>query len=130
MKYIGKGAIIKGVIDGILGSIEEREVSVMRRKKKIMRHSNRNNFVVITLAVLFLCGVLTYKTISLSEQTAKYQATIDEYQKDMDKLEQEKEEIAELKEYVKSDRYIEEMAREKLGLVYEDEVIFEADAED
>lgn len=95
-----------------------------------MRHSNRNNFVVITLAVLFLCGVLTYKTISLSEQTAKYQATIDEYQKDMDKLEQEKEEIAELKEYVESDRYIEEMAREKLGLVYEDEVIFEADTED
>lgn len=130
MKYMEKETIIKRAIDEIWGSIEEREVSVMRRKKKIMRHSNRNNFVVITLAVLFLCGVLTYKTISLSEQTAKYQATIDEYQKDMDKLEQEKEDIAELKEYVESDRYIEEMAREKLGLVYEDEVIFEADDED
>ena len=115
---------------GYWGNREEREVSVMRRKKKIMRHSNRNNFLVITLVVLFLCGVLTYKTISLSEQTAQYQATIDEYEKDMDKLEQEKEDITELKEYVESDRYIEEMAREKLGLVYEDEVIFEADDED
>ena len=39
-------------------------------------------------------------------------------------LEQRAEEIEEYKQYTKSREYIEEVAREKLGLVYEGEVIF------
>ena len=47
----------------------------------------------------------------------------------VEKLEQDRQEIEEQKEYVQSDAYVEELAREKLGLVYKDEVIFEADEE-
>lgn len=102
----------------------------MRAKRKIMRRTNRNSLIMISLAVAVLCGVLVFKTISLNDRATQYQATIDKYQKDVEQLEQEKEDIAELKEYVESDSYIEQMAREKLGLVYENEVLFEADDED
>ena len=36
-------------------------------------------------------------------------------------------EIAELEKYVGTDEYVEEVAKEKLGLVYEDEIIFKAE---
>lgn len=36
-------------------------------------------------------------------------------------------EIENLKEYVQSDKYIEDVARDKLGLVFEDEILFQAE---
>ena len=103
---------------------------MLRAKRRRMRRTNRASMGLITLAVLILFGVLTYKTVALDKQTSKYQETINGYQKDLKKLEQEKDDIKDLKEYVESDSYIEEMAREKLGLVYKDEVIFQAKDED
>ena len=35
------------------------------------------------------------------------------------------EDLKEFKKYVKTDEYVEEIARDKLGLVYKDEIIFE-----
>lgn len=101
----------------------------MRGKKKRLYQSNRKGLRLMTVAVLVLFSVLTFKTVSLQQQAEEYQATLDKYQEDMAQLEQDKEDIKEMKEYVQSDEYIEEMAREKLGLVYENEVIFEADEE-
>lgn len=103
---------------------------MLRAKRRRMRRTNRASMGLITLAVLILFGVLTYKTVALDKQTSEYQETINGYQKDLKKLEQEKDDIKDLKEYVESDSYIEEMAREKLGLVYKDEVIFQAKDED
>ena len=42
-------------------------------------------------------------------------------------LEKEKEEIQKKSDYMKTDRYIEDVAREKFGLAYDDEIIFKAD---
>lgn len=45
-------------------------------------------------------------------------------------LEKEQEKIKEKKQYMETDKYIEDIAREKFGLVYEDEIIFKpADSE-
>ena len=50
-----------------------------------------------------------------------------ELQKQIKEEEQKAKEIEKLEEYVGTDEYIEDMAREKLGLVYEDEIIFKAE---
>lgn len=42
-------------------------------------------------------------------------------------LEQEQEDIKEQAEYRKTDQYIEDVAREKFGLVYDNEIIFKAE---
>jgi cell division protein DivIC len=36
-------------------------------------------------------------------------------------------ELQEMKAYVQTKKYVEEVAREKLGLVYKDEIIFESE---
>lgn len=99
----------------------------MRVKKKKMQKTTRISMHIITAVVMVFFCLLTYKTVSLKEQVAEYEAKMEDYQKDIQNLEEEREHIEAMKEYVKTDRYVEKVAREKLGLVYEDEVIFQAD---
>jgi cell division protein DivIC len=42
----------------------------------------------------------------------------------IDSEQQRKDEIEDYKEYVETDEFVEDTAREKLGLVYEDEIVF------
>lgn len=70
---------------------------------------------------------MAYKTASLKAQTAKCSAQIKELKDEQASLEDEKAEMKDYKSYVKSNEYIEEVAREKLGLVYPNEIIFEPD---
>ena len=50
-----------------------------------------------------------------------------ELQQKKDELQKEKKSIQEQKAYMQTDEYIENAAREKFGLVYEDEIIFKAE---
>ena len=72
---------------------------------------------VLILVVLVTCGSLYRRLHSNRER-------IEELQNEIAKEEQRAEEIEEYKRYTKSREYIEEVAREKLGLVSEGEVIF------
>ena len=42
-------------------------------------------------------------------------------------LKKEQEQIKEQKEYRKTDQYVEDVAREKFGLVYDNEIVFKAE---
>ena len=64
-------------------------------------------------------------TLKAKERAYKEQEI--ELQKQIKEEEQKAKEIEKLEEYVGTDEYIEDMAREKLGLVYEDEIIFKAE---
>ena len=94
-----------------------------RRKKKL---SPFTVFGVIALCCV-LCGTFTYKTVTLKAESAKYSAQISELQKEKKKLKEQKAEIKDYEPYVKTKEYTEEVARNKLGLVYPDEIIFEPD---
>lgn len=105
-----------------LGEVGERMAKRRRRK----RLSPFTVFGVIVLC-LVLCSTLAYRTVSLKAQTAKYSAQITELEKEQKRLDEEKAELEDYKSYVKSKEYMEEVAREKLGLVYPNEIIFEPD---
>lgn len=94
-----------------------------RRRKKL------SPFTVFGVLVfcLVLCGTMAYKTASLKAKSAKYTAQITELQKEQKKLDEEKAELKDYESYVKTREYTEEIAREKLGLVYPNEIIFEPD---
>lgn len=81
-------------------------------------------FGVVVLC-LVLCGTLGYKTAVLRAQSAKYSAQLTELKREKKELEDEKEKLKDYKSYVKTDDYVEEIARDKLGLVYPNEIIFE-----
>lgn len=63
------------------------------------------------------------------DQEKEYEKQITQLKKEKKEADKRAEELKEYEEYVKTDEYIEEVAREKLGLVYKDEIIFEPDSD-
>jgi cell division protein FtsB len=64
------------------------------------------------------------------QQKAKLAAYQEKEQTLTQQIEEEQErteEIEELKKYTQTKKYVEEVAREKLGLVYEDEIIIQTE---
>lgn len=57
---------------------------------------------------------------------AKSTSRIAELEREINNAKEEAIEIQEMKAYVQTLKYIEEMARKKLGLVYKDEIIFKS----
>lgn len=79
--------------------------------------------VCILFAALFIGGYRLNKKIDIAL------ATKSELEDQIRDEETRKEEIEELEEYMKTDEYIREAAREKLGLVDEGDIIFRKEDE-
>lgn len=95
------------------------------KSRKRKRKREKKGTGIIVLVVLLICGVVSYKKMGLMD-------TYNQYQNQQSVLEKEKEEeierqaeLEDKKAYVQSKKYVEEQAREKLGLVGKDEIIFE-----
>lgn len=94
----------------------------MRRRRK--RLSRATIFGVIVLTIT-LCGVFGYRQSILKAQEKEYSSQLKELKKQKKKLAEDKKSLEDFREHVKTDEYAEEVAREKFGLVYKDEIIFE-----
>lgn len=98
----------------------------MARRKQRKKQNSRVGILAISFMVLGLFAVIAYKG---EELKIKNEAYITKEADLITQIETEQERTEELKEYskyVKTKKYIEEVAREKLGLIYEDEIIFKA----
>lgn len=94
-------------------------------RKNRTRRAQRASMRFISGIVLALLVVIGYNTVSAY---AKNQAYIEQEIALLAELDEEKartEEIEEFKAYTETDAYVEEIAKEKLGLAYEDEIIFQ-----
>lgn len=93
----------------------------LRRKKK------RTGLMLTALMVLSICGIVTYKQQELNLAEAKADERIVQLSSQIAEEEKRTEDIEEKKAYVQTKKFIEEMAREKFGLVYKDEIIFKSE---
>lgn len=100
-----------------------------RSRKRQITRKRRSNLALIAVVLLLLCGVIGYKKVDLQSKEAAYVKKIDDLEKDMKAEEERTEEIEDYEAYVQSKQYIEQEARDKLGLVYPDEIVFEAEEE-
>ena len=85
-----------------------------KSKKKKNKKRIANNYLgmaAIAIVVLLLLGGLTYQSQTLKARIAGEQ--------------ERTQEIDEQKEYMQTDEYIAEVARDKLGLVKGNEIVFE-----
>lgn len=103
-------------------------MEVIRNPKK--KEKRKSGLKIIALAVLVLFGVIAYSSIQLQEEKRALENRYHELQEQLQEEEERSVLLAERRAYMQTIRYIEEMAREKLGLVYEDEVIFRPEAEE
>lgn len=96
-------------------------------KRRRPSKSNRRGMIAIAGIVAVLLVVLLVQRQALSAQNAEYESRKAELSQQLKDEEVREGEIEKLKDYVNSTEFIEKTAREKLGLVYEDEIIFKAE---
>lgn len=91
--------------------------------------NNRNNKVgilSIMVVMLMILVVVSFQSVDLRAENKVRTKRLEELETSIKQEEERAEEIEELKNYVTTKKYIEEVAKEKLGLVYEDEIIFKS----
>ncbi|HIQ75194.1 MAG TPA: septum formation initiator family protein [Candidatus Cottocaccamicrobium excrementipullorum] len=97
-----------------------RRQSRMHRRDK---WGNRMTLIGITVVVLSLAVVVNLKSASLKAKDLEYQIREENLQAQKDEEEQRTKDLEERKIYVQTKQYIEEVAKEKLGLVMPDEIL-------
>ncbi|MGN0505373.1 MAG: septum formation initiator family protein [Lachnospiraceae bacterium] len=94
------------------------------------RQKRKSGLKIIAIAVLILCAVVTYSRVALEEERRALEKQYAELSEQLLKEQERAELLLERERYMQTLRYIEETAREKLGLVYEDEIIFRPEEEE
>lgn len=96
-------------------------------KKTRRKDKNRTGAGIIAFVVIILFAIVSYNRIGLAEEINNKHTEISRLDDQIQDQEDRALDIKNKSEYVKSKEYIEEIAREKLGLVYKDEIIFKKD---
>ncbi len=96
---------------------------VFRRKKK----ENRMSMILVTMAILMLLVVVSFKSVELHRKQESYAERIEQLNTQIEGEQQRAEEIAEYEKYTKTKKYVEEVAKDKLGLIYDGEIIFKSE---
>ena len=71
--------------------------------------------------------VVLFKSNELRDKKAAYEKREKYLVEQIEEQERRSEEIEEYRKYTQTKQYVEDLAKERLGLVYKDEIILEAD---
>ena len=88
------------------------------------RRQRKNGTVSIAIIVLAFLIVMSVQIFKLKQKEAAYAAQEAELKEAYEQETESAEEIESLADYVQSDQYIIDMAHSKLGLAYDNEIIF------
>ena len=88
------------------------------------RRHNKTGMLLVTTVVIMMLIVVTIKSVELRDKRASYAVKEEALMQAIEAEEARAEEIAEYEKYTQTKKYVEEIAKEKLGLVYEGEIIF------
>ena len=88
------------------------------------RRQRKNGTVSIAIIVLAFLIVMSVQIFKLKQKEAAYAAKEAELREAYEQETERAEEIESLADYVQSDQYIIDMAHSKLGLAYDNEIIF------
>lgn len=80
--------------------------------------------LLVTTVVLMMLLVVTVKSVELRERRSTYMAREEALLREIEAERARTEEIEEYGKYTQTKKFVEEVAKEKLGLVYEGEIIF------
>ena len=112
--------------------MEDRQKKVQKviaeRKKKVEKQKkNITGMVMISIIVCAIIFILLCQKKNVDNRIIFYSEKYDTLQQALDEEKKHKKEIDKEAEYYKSDEYIAEIAREKLGILKDNEIIFSED---
>ena len=96
---------------------------VVFRKKR----QNRLGMFLVLMVVLMLLVVVSLKSAELRQKQETYAARERVLQEQIDAEKARTEDIEEYRKYTQTKKYVEEVAKDKLGLVNEGEIIYKPD---
>lgn len=91
------------------------------------RHQNRFSMFLVSLVVLMIMVVVAVRSVELQQKIEVYDAQIASLTTQIEAENTRAEEIEEYRKYTQTKAYVEEVAKDKLGLVYEGEILFKED---
>ena len=128
--YIGYAVELGTLLAKDVDLFGKRGLWILKKRKNMgKRKRNRIAMALIGVIALFLLSFLLYQRNKAQEQIARYNAQEVALKEKIEAENARTKEIDQLKEYMKTDEYAEEVAREKLGLVKDNEVVFQESSE-
>lgn len=94
------------------------------KRKKDNNNNKVTNTVGVGLVVLLILTVMGVQIYRVKQKDDAYTERMEELSEQYEGEIERAADIDELEEYMKSDEYIEDTAKSKLGLAYENEIIF------
>jgi len=88
------------------------------------KKQNKASVILITIVLVMLIIVVSVGKSDIRRRQAEYDKKEERLLEQIEAENKRAEEIAEYEKYTKTKKYAEEVAKEKLGLVKEDEIIF------
>ncbi len=91
---------------------------------KVRRRNGRGRPLGITAIVIVFIAVMTVQIYRMKQKDEEYMAREEELMRAYEEETQRSSELEELESYMSSAAYIEDVAKSRLGLVYDNEIIF------
>ncbi len=88
------------------------------------RHQNRFSMFLVTVVVLMLMAVVAIGSVELKQKIDTYAEKEEQLLAQIEAEKKREAEIEEFRKYTQTKAYKEEVAKDKLGLVYEGEILF------
>ena len=88
----------------------------------MQRH--KRSMLAVSSVIVMLMVVVSVNSVTLRAQEQEYQTQISDLETQIEEEKTRTEEIDDLEEYVGTDEYVGDVAKDKLGLIHENEIIF------
>jgi len=98
----------------------------MSRRRIAYRKRNQNklSMFLVTIVVLMIMVVVAVRSVEINRKLDETAVEIENLNAQIAVEDERAEEIAEYEKYTQTKKYVEEVAKDKLGLVYEGEILF------
>lgn len=104
--------------------LKERKGESMARNALERKRKYRSGMIAVFLVVLLLFAVVMFGSKSLIAKNNDYIKRETQLKTQINEQYERREELKSYGQYTHTKKYVEEIAREKFGLVYPDEIIF------
>ena len=109
-----------------MGSLKQKNRKIRKGRWKSRLQKHKRSVLAISSIIVMLSAVIVIHGMALQARNKEYMAQEAELMAQLDDEKDRSEEIDKLKEYVGTDEYIEDVAKEKLGLIKQNEILFKA----
>ena len=98
----------------------------MAKTRRAWKRKKRLELRLITMTILCLLVVASFGRMKLINKNEAYRQKEEQLMAELLEEQERSEEIEDLKKYVQTKKYVEDIAKERLGLIYENEILFKA----